>query len=180
MEQKSIQFLLSIWGAGLSTLLGILTIVKFRKDNKIKINCISTINEPHDNIRINVCNIRSKPVTIIGYSIGIGGIESEQVEILKVNIENERKLDESDIWTVTIQKSEIIPSFLEKKAPHNYFQVLWANIFISSGEVIRNTIYIDPKIINFDYFKKAEQFIATDIFLERESLEIKILPLWNK
>ncbi|UMY65295.1 MULTISPECIES: hypothetical protein [unclassified Flavobacterium] len=169
--KETIELFLTIWGAGLSTLLAVFTILKYKKDEQVKLSVIGTSDEPFDHIRISICNISTKPATIIAYSIGIGSMNDYQTIIVRKNLGIEKKLSESDIWTATISREEIITLFDSANVEHQYFQTLWSNVILSNGKVFSSSVYINPSIILEDRYTKAEPFIATDIFLNRQSLE---------
>jgi hypothetical protein len=177
MSFETIKLCLTIWGAGLSTLLGIIAIFKFRNETQIRTSVFGIVDQPFDHIRIVACNKGTRPVTLTGYSIGIGEAKSTQNLILKKSLEIEKKLSESDMWTITIDKTEIQSEYKKAGVKQIYFQLLWVNVFLSSGKVISNSAYVSPGIISKGYFSKAEQFIAADIFLGLPQMESKVYPI---
>lgn len=180
MDKETIKFILTIWGAGLSTLLGLIAILKFRKENRIKLLVISTVEFPFNNLQIIVVNDSNKPATITHYSISFGVSSSQLIELLKKPIEMDKKLSESDRWTTTIEKDEIIKSFNELKLTQKSFHRLWISIELSNGKVFRDYVYINPKIIEKGFYYKAEQFIATDLFLGLEQMKSEFYPIGIK
>src|SRR6516225_1681794 len=108
MNKDQILFILTLWGAVLSTVLGVITFITFRKGSRVKLGIIGTVDEPFDHLRISVCNLGSRPGTVTAYSIGIGVSPNTQVQILKRQLNTEKKLAESDIWTTTIDTPTIL------------------------------------------------------------------------
>ena len=180
MDTETLKLILTIWGAGLSSLLGVLAIIKFKRESKIRVSLISKTDSPFDHIRLSVCNLRSKPATLIAFSIGIGVDKDEQTEILRINLDEEKKLGESDIWTDIVEREQVLSAYLKKDIKQTFFQVLWANILLSTGQFICTPIYINPKIIEENYYIKAERFVATDKFLKRKHLDSIIFKVGHK
>jgi hypothetical protein len=177
MGTEQVKFILTIWGAGLSTLLGLLAVIKFRKESRVRLGIIGTIDEPFEHLRISICNLGSKPATIVAYSIGVGPTDKSQEQILKRQLDTEKKLAESDIWTTTVETSTIRSLREEQSIKQVYFQRIWVNAFLSSGKILSNVAFINPKIIHKDYYDKAEQFIATDIFLGFSQMNSQVYPI---
>ena len=165
MDTETIKFILTIWGAGLSTLLGILSVLKFSREISIKITVIPTAEPPFDHIRISAVNNSSKAATITHYSISYGTTSNTKIEILKKHLEKEKKLNDSDIWTETIEREELISSFRQLGLQHKPFHRLWTSVYFSNGKVFNDPIHVSPQIIEKEFYEKAEQFIATDLFL---------------
>jgi len=72
MDTETIKFILTIWGASLSTLLGIITILKFYKEKQIKLIVVSTVEFPFNQVQISVVNEINKQTTITHFSIFFG------------------------------------------------------------------------------------------------------------
>ncbi|MBV8253530.1 MAG: hypothetical protein JO154_13065 [Chitinophaga sp.] len=180
MDKNQVIFILTVWGAALSTVLGVITFITFRKGSRVKLGIIGTVDEPFDHLRISVCNLGTRPGTVTGYSIGVGVSKNTQVQILKRQLNTEKKLAESDIWTTTIDSPTILSAKSELNIKQIYFQRIWINIFLSSGKILSNVAFINPKIINTDHYDRAEQFIATDIFLGFSQMESLVYPIGNK
>ncbi len=176
MDTETIKFILTIWGAGLSTLLGLVTILKFRKENQIKLLVISTVEFPFNQLQISVVNDSNKPATITNYSISFGTSRDQQIELIKKTIDVEKKLSESDRWTITIDREEIINSFMKIKLRQKPFHRLWVSVQLSNGKIFRDCVYINPKIIENEFYDKAEQFIATDLFIGLEQMNSEFYP----
>ena len=136
MDTETVKYILTIWGAGLSTLLGIITILKFRKESKIKLIIISTIEFPFQQLQISAVNDSSKPATITHFSLGFGSSPNLQTELLKKQVETEKKLSESDRWTATIDREEIINSFNTLGLTQKPFHRLWTSVQLSNGKNI--------------------------------------------
>ena len=171
---------MTVWGAGLSTLLGLITILKFRKENRTKLLVISTVEFPFNQLQISVVNDSNKPATITHFSIGFGNSQNQQTELLKKTIEVEKKLSESDRWTATISKVEITNSFKQMGLTQKPFHRLWTSVHLSNGKIFGDVVYINPKIIEKEYYPKAEQFIATDLFLGLGQMNSEFYPIGIK
>jgi hypothetical protein len=180
MDTETVKFILTIWGAGLSTLLGLITILKFRRESQIKLLVISTIEVPFSQIQISAVNDGSKPATITHFSIGFGSSPNLLTELYKKSINPEKKLSDSDRWTTTIDKEEIITSLKHLNITQKPFHRLWASVQLSNGKIFWDYVYINPKIIAKEYYDKAEQFIATDLFLGFEQMDSEFYPIGIK
>lgn len=180
MNTETIKFILTVWGASLSTLLGLITILKFRKENQVKFLTISTVDFPFDQLQISVVNDSNKPATITHFSIGFGTSYNQQTELLKKRIKVEKKLSESDRWSTTINKEEITNSFKRLGLTQKPFHRLWASVQLSNGKVFWDSVYINPQIIKKEFYDKAEQFIATDLFLDLEQMSSESYPIGIK
>ncbi|MBL0237896.1 MAG: hypothetical protein IPQ02_15125 [Saprospiraceae bacterium] len=101
----------------------------------------------------------------MNYSIGFGVSPNHLTEILKKTIEVEKKLSESDRWTTTVDKEEIINSFKKLGLTQKPFHRLWTSVKLSNGKTFWDFVYINPKIIEKEFYDKAEQYIANDLFL---------------
>ncbi len=180
MDKETIKFILTVWGAGLSTLLGLIAILKFRKENQIKLLVISTVESPFNQLQISVVNDSNKPATITHFCIDFGTSQFQQIELLKKTLEEEKKLSESDRWTTIVDREEIINSFEKVGLTQKSFHRLWTTVQLSNGKVFRDCVYINPKIIKKEYYDKAEQFIATDLFLGLEQMNSEFYPIGIK
>jgi hypothetical protein len=180
MDYELVKTFLAIWGAVLSTILAVIAIQNFRKENqnrKLNVSVVGTVDPPFENLKIYAYSNGSKPATIVGYTIGIGRSENGQRQILKYHLTKVRKLDDSDHWSVAVSRSTIQSAYKELKRPQQYFQRLWINVILSTGKTISNPVYIDPKIISWDYYEKAEAFIATDVFLDLPPMKSIFEPI---
>ena len=180
MDSETVKFILAIWGAGLSTLLGVLTILKFRKESRIKLLVISTIEVPFTQLQISAVNDGSKTATITHFSIGFGNSPNLLTELYKKPIDPEKKLTDSDRWTTTLDKEEIINSMIGLNLTQKPFHRLWTSIQLSNGKKFWDCVYINPKIIDKEFYDKAEQFIATDLFLGFKQMDSEFYPIGIK
>lgn len=174
------EFIISVWGAGLSTILGIITVLQYKKQTQIKLSIIGTADKPFEHLRISICNIGTKPVTLTGYHLGIGSDKNNQELLIKDSFEVERKLSESDIYTFVINRDTIQYNYKELQTKQTHFRRLWINITLSSGKSFSDTVYINPEIISKKYYQKAEQYIATDVFIGLPQIESEIFPIGFK
>ncbi len=181
MTTEAFKLFLSIWGATLSTLLGILTIIKFKKDNSLKLSIIGTIDEPFEHVRVSIANLSNKPGTLIEIEISIGSSIHDKTQLLQLPILPEKKLTDSDIWTTTILRGELLKCVLAKSIEQKPFQRLIATVKTSSKKNISEMVFVHPKIIgNTPYYEKAEQFIATDLFLGFKQMDSESYPIGIK
>ena len=180
MDSETVKYILTIWGAGLSTLLGIIAVIKFRKESRVRLSVTGLADEPFEHIRITACNMGPKPVTVVGYSLSIGMTRSSSKELFKAVANPEKKLSESDIWSVTIERAFIQSLYKEHKIEQGYFERIWVAVILSTGKPVSNMVYINPKLIEKNYYDKAEQFIATDIFLGLPQRDSEAYPIGVK
>lgn len=180
MKDFTLDNILAIWGAGLSTILGIFELIRFRKDFKITLIINAIIEIPFDEILISVVNNSSKPLTITSLTISLGISPSDNIKIFTKNIDPEKKLSESDRWTCVVKKSEIIENLKKLYVQQKQFQRLWVLIKLSNGKEFTDFVYINPQIIQTNYYSKAEQYIAADLFLNFKQMESIISPIGIK
>ncbi|MBD2716938.1 hypothetical protein KBK19_17975 [Microvirga sp. STR05] len=178
MEKANL--ILSIWGAGLATVLGIIEFIKFRRDHRIKLIIISTVELPFDQLQISIVNDGPKPATITHYSIKFGATFSSSADLIFKQIDVEKKVSESDKWTVVIKSIEIINEFKRLGLAQKPFCRLWASVQLSNGKTIWDNVYINPQVIGRQYYEKAEQFIATDLFLGLEQMNSEFYSIGIK
>ncbi|TDO19348.1 hypothetical protein [Pedobacter duraquae] len=165
MNIETIQFILSIWGAGLSSLLGGLTVFKFYKESKVKLLVFSTVDYPFAQVHVSAINDNNKPLTVTQVYIAYGSSKTEFIKILVKDLEGEKRLSESDRYTVNFDRIEIMEAYRNSDIRHNSYHRLLVCVRLSNGKIFKDWVYIDPTIIESTYYDKAEQFIATDIFL---------------
>jgi hypothetical protein len=180
MKDFIIHNLLGIWGAGLSTILGISDLIRFRKDFKITLIINSIIEVPFDGLLISVVNNSSKPLTLTSFNISLGVSPNDNIKIMKNNINPEKKLSESDRWTYIVKKSEIIENLNKLQIQQKQFQRLLVSVKLSNGKEFTDFVYINPQIIQKNYYSKAEQYIATDLFLNFKQMESVVYPIGIK
>lgn len=174
---ENVQIFLTIWGALLSSILAILTFIKYKKDYGTNIYLIAKSELPFEHLEFSISNKSKRPITLIEYNIGIGNFENSQTLIFLKKINEPLKLNESDIYSEKIKRIEIIDNVKNKNLSSREFQRLWLNIKLSTEKKHSEVIYINPKIIQKEYYKKAEQFIATDVFVGFEQKESKTYPI---
>lgn len=174
---ENIDIFLTIWGASLSTILGIFTIIKYKKDYTTNIFVIAKAETPFEFIEFSISNKSKKPITLTEYNIGIGSHKDSQKIIFEKKFIKPTKLTESDLFSEKIKRIEIVENVKNKNIMTQDFQRIWLNITLSTQKKYSEMIYINPEIISKDYYKKAEQFIASDIFIGFEQKESKSYPI---
>lgn len=176
-----IKLILSIWGAGLSTILAVFTLIKYKKEYGIDIFIMAQSEKPNRFIEFSVCNKSKKPITLIEFGIGIGINDSNQNILINKKIESPITLTDSEIYSDRIERSELLKIVKNREINRRDFQKIWLNIKLSTGKELFEAVYINPDIITENYYNKAEQFIASDLFLGYEQTQSQIFPIdYNK
>lgn len=172
-----IKLILSIWGASLSTILALLTFIKFQRDSKVNLLMISTVEEPFESLRIEICNKNNKPASLKSLEVGIGPTRSCQTILVEKKLDNLIKLQESEVYIQSLEKSEIQKGIRNKNIVQKQFQRLHITLSITTGQKFHDLVYIDPKLIEGEYYENAEQFIATDLFVGFSTAESTFHPI---
>lgn len=157
-------FILSLWGAILSSLLGIIAITQI----KPKLYILGNSEAPFDFLYISIGNIGNRPITITKIYISLGGSKKENT-ILIVKKLGHKKLEESDAYVEKIRREEIQKE-AKNKALHTegHYQRLWVIVESSTGTKYAEVAHINPDILGLpdDTNIKAEMFYrATDVFV---------------
>jgi hypothetical protein len=180
MNFENYEFLMSVWGAGLSSILAILAIVKFRRESRTTLLVLGVVEKPFTQLRVEICNKRAKPASIKEIKIGIGTSKDYQKELVKIKYDRPPKLAESDIFIENFDRKVLMESLKKNNIDQMYFQRLWISVIVTTGEKMKEPTYIEPSIIAGDYYIKAQQFIATDLFLGFERMNSQVYPIGIK
>jgi hypothetical protein len=177
MEIDDYSLILSVWGAALSTILAVLTFIRFKRDSSTMLLTFGVSTAPFDKVRIDICNKGRKPVTLKAIALGIGASKNHQTELVKITYSAPTKLSESDMHFEKVSRLELQNAIKTKNIKQKEFQLLWINVQSSTGKKFSHPVYIDPAIIKGEFYKKAEQFIACDLFLGFQKMASKAYPI---
>lgn len=169
MHHQEILFYLTIWGAILSSILAIIKIFEYKSYSKSNLYLVATVHSPFNNISIVGYNKGKKPMSIKSLKIGYGdffeGNPYNGKKILQLDEKKSIKLSEGDYYIKEINIHKLNIELHKIISESNYYKRLYVKLLTITNEEFITMVYIDPSIISFEYFKPAEQFIATDILL---------------
>jgi hypothetical protein len=165
MKRIDITFILSLWGAIVSTILFILAIVKFRKEIKGKIEIISKFSSDFELLSILIKNPSFRPVTLLSYDILYAANDVYFQIIKSFEFEKSVKVTESDNEKLTFQRSELITSTKENDIEQKYYHTLKIRIYTTNSGTFLFDLPVPESIIQIDCHKLARSYVATDIYL---------------
>ncbi|WP_405205564.1 hypothetical protein [Aquimarina sp. LLG6339-5] len=164
IKNEEIVSFLAVWGALVSTTLAVFTILKFSKEHRISVLLLAKVSMPFEMINIEISNRNRRPITVKEIEIGVG-THKNNIKNLTILTDLNVKLNDSELYSEVIGKEEIINKIKELKYRQREFDRLWIRVILSNKKNIIEPVFIDSRIIPNKYYKKAEQFIATDLFL---------------
>ncbi len=177
----SFQLILSLWGSVLSTLLAILAVNKYRRESKVEVILIASIEKNFEDFKVSICNNSITPVTLSKYSLAVGVSPKHQTELIDIPFEPNRKLMQSDVLTISLAKREVKFEQIESAFDHYLLPELFINIYTSNKKKYSAKLFIDPQINFMTYplsYLKSTQFASS----YEQSVALCALynvPLWK-
>ncbi len=172
------KFILSLWGALLSTLLAVFAFIKFKRESESPLVIEASINDKEsiDNWILNLCNTSTTPIVVTSFSIGYGTAKDYQnvlyEEKTQLTLANSQPCDINiNKSTVISNLSQMIKNKLIKDEKALMYSRLWINVKLSNRKLIQNVIFIKPELFGININPKYDQYIATGRFLGFDYIE---------
>lgn len=174
MDKETLSFILAAWGALISTLLAIPKAIETLYTVKHKLTIFAGCEPPFDALMIAVTNVGRRPVNITSLILLYGPEPAlaQPVSSRLVDLPKE-KLQEGDLWTVSIPREELISEARKNNVRQDYNHRLWVSVTTSTGKSFHRVVNIDPSIIPTPFATNAVYYIASDLLLGFPQLETK-------
>ena len=168
-----LELILATYAAILSTIIAFLN---YRNRNTNRPLIIAEVRKELVEIECQITNTNSKPLLVKEIILSIGSSKSYLFELIRKEVKEKTVKNESEILYYSFSTKSVREIVLKNKLKQKEFQRLWITCITSINKKFTVPVNIHPNIIPEKYYEKAEQFIATDLFLGFEQQEIKVYP----
>ncbi len=171
------ELIIATYAAVLSTVMAFLN---YRNSNVNKLLIIAEVGKELVSIDCQIINTNRKPLLVRELIVSIGSSKSNMTELIRKELDVKKIVNESEILYYSFSKKTLQDSIITKAISQKEFQRLWLTCITSINRKFTVPVNINPSIIKKSFYHRAEQFIATDLFLGFEQLDSKTYPYSHK